>query len=44
MQSMMHAFPRHGQAFADLLARETMLAREQLLANGFRGDFGDMDV
>jgi len=44
MQSMMHAFPRHGQAFADLLARETLLAREQLLANGFRGDFGDLDV
>lgn len=44
MHSMMHGFPRHGQAFADLLARETLFTREQLLANGIRGDFGDMDV
>ncbi|KAI1527097.1 zf-RING-2 multi-domain protein [Pyrenophora tritici-repentis] len=42
MYSMMHDFPRHGQAFADLVARETLLTRQQLLVGGIRGNMGDM--
>ncbi|EUC28351.1 hypothetical protein COCCADRAFT_109373 [Bipolaris zeicola 26-R-13] len=36
LQSMMHAFPRNGQAFVDLLARE------QLLANGIPREFHNL--
>lgn len=36
LQNIMHAFPRNGQAFVDLLARE------QFLANGIPREFHDL--
>jgi hypothetical protein len=35
-QTMMHAFPLRGQAFAELLAAEA------LISNDLRGDFSDL--